>query len=165
MAISFAHADQTDINPVLYDRLNKLANNEGQDIYIDSGKRSYEKQAELYQAYLNGTGNLAAAPGTSRHETGNAVDINNEWFTALDNDYLSQFGLIKNVDGENWHVEAIDGWNGGGGSVATAIPEDIKQNMIASRANPSQPNTVNYGNNGIGTAEEIQIMIVFDRIY
>lgn len=43
---------------------------------IVSGFRSREQQQALYDAYLNGTGNLAAPPGSSKHETGNAIDIN-----------------------------------------------------------------------------------------
>lgn len=50
----------------------------GQDLYPAgpvSGYRSYEQQAEMYAAYLNGTGPLAAPPGTSAHESGAAVDL------------------------------------------------------------------------------------------
>lgn len=42
---------------------------------VISGGRTYAEQAKLYQAYLNGTGNLAAKPGTSVHESGRAVDF------------------------------------------------------------------------------------------
>jgi LysM repeat protein len=50
----------------------------GQDIYPGgpmSAYRSYDQQAQLYDDYVNGTGPLAAAPGTSAHETGTAVDV------------------------------------------------------------------------------------------
>ena len=53
-------------------------NTYGQDLYPAgpvSGYRSYEQQAEMYEAYLNGTGPLAAPPGTSAHESGAAVDL------------------------------------------------------------------------------------------
>lgn len=40
-----------------------------------SSYRTYEQQVELYNAYLNGTGNLAAVPGTSNHGWGLAVDV------------------------------------------------------------------------------------------
>jgi hypothetical protein len=42
---------------------------------VTSGFRSYAKQAGLYAAYLAGTGNLAAPPGHSSHERGQAVDV------------------------------------------------------------------------------------------
>ncbi|MFZ3485282.1 hypothetical protein [Sphingomonas sp. 3-13AW] len=42
---------------------------------VTSTTRSREKQQELYDAYLAGKGPLAAAPGTSNHERGQAIDI------------------------------------------------------------------------------------------
>lgn len=42
---------------------------------VTSAQRSTAKQAELYAAYQNGTGSLAAKPGTSLHETGQALDV------------------------------------------------------------------------------------------
>lgn len=47
----------------------------GQDIVIVSANRTYAEQVGLYAAYLNGTGGLAARPGTSNHEGGRAVDL------------------------------------------------------------------------------------------
>lgn len=45
------------------------------NLSVISGGRTYAEQQRLYQAYLNGTGNLAAKPGTSVHESGRAVDF------------------------------------------------------------------------------------------
>jgi LAS superfamily LD-carboxypeptidase LdcB len=42
---------------------------------ITSATRTFDQQSKLYQSYLNGTGSLAAKPGHSDHETGNALDI------------------------------------------------------------------------------------------
>jgi hypothetical protein len=42
---------------------------------ITSATRTFDQQAKLYRAYLNGTGSLAAKPGHSDHELGNALDI------------------------------------------------------------------------------------------
>jgi len=42
---------------------------------VTSGLRSTAKQAQLYAAYQAGTGPLAAKPGTSYHEKGQALDI------------------------------------------------------------------------------------------
>ena len=41
---------------------------------VTSGFRTYDEQARLYQRYLHG-GPLAAKPGTSSHEFGQAVDV------------------------------------------------------------------------------------------
>jgi hypothetical protein len=46
----------------------------GSALPIASGGRSYADQVQAYNNYLAG-GNLAAKPGTSVHETGNAVDF------------------------------------------------------------------------------------------
>lgn len=41
---------------------------------VNSGFRTYAEQVVLYNRYLHG-GNLAAKPGQSLHESGNAVDV------------------------------------------------------------------------------------------
>lgn len=46
----------------------------GFDLVIVSANRTYELQAQLYARYLAG-GGLAARPGTSNHEGGQAVDL------------------------------------------------------------------------------------------
>jgi hypothetical protein len=46
----------------------------GSDLPIASGGRSYAEQVEAWNNYQRG-GNLAARPGTSIHEQGNAVDF------------------------------------------------------------------------------------------
>ena len=47
----------------------------GQDLLVTDGLRTYAEQAALYAKYKAGTGNLAAPPGTSKHETGRALDL------------------------------------------------------------------------------------------
>jgi len=42
---------------------------------VTSGQRSTAEQAKLYAKYKAGTGNLAAAPGSSYHEIGQALDV------------------------------------------------------------------------------------------
>jgi LAS superfamily LD-carboxypeptidase LdcB len=72
---------------------------------VVSDYRTREEQARLYQAYLNGTGNLAAPPGQSLHETGNAVDISSAFLQANPElrQWLLQAGWQNNVGGEPWH--------------------------------------------------------------
>jgi hypothetical protein len=74
--------------------------------WIVSGVRTYAEQVALYQAYLNGTGNLAARPGTSRHERGLAVDIGGDKTLAAQ--LAPRFGLGQTVSGEDWHYEVVD---------------------------------------------------------
>jgi hypothetical protein len=96
-----------------------LAKASGEPIQVNSGYRSNEEQADLYAAYLNGTGNLAAPPGQSNHNHGAAVDVN---LTARQRELAPQFGLGFPVSGEDWHMELVGDAasnivsTGGGGS-------------------------------------------------
>ena len=47
----------------------------GQNLLVTDGLRTYEEQVALYAKWKAGTGNLAAPPGTSKHETGLALDL------------------------------------------------------------------------------------------
>ena len=81
----------------------EAAKRDGVDLKITSAHRSREQQEVLYQKYLNGTGNLAAKPGTSNHESGLAIDFTNTpgahaWLAKN----AGRFGL-KNLRGEPWH--------------------------------------------------------------
>lgn len=83
---------------------------------ISSGFRTYAEQERLYQKYRNGTGNLAARPGHSKHESGVAVDLNwsqlnsaqRQWLRAN----LPKYGIINTgmsfSQKEPWHWE----WRG-----------------------------------------------------
>ena len=82
-------------------------------IRIVSGLRTRAEQERLYAAYLNGTGNLAAVPGTSRHETGNAADcgVVLYGYTSLCEfpgavAALRANRLAATVYSEPWHIEA-----------------------------------------------------------
>ena len=81
----------------------QAARRDGVDLKINSAHRSRQKQEVLYQEYLNVTGNLAARPGTSNHESGQAIDFANTrgahaWLARN----AGRFGL-KNLPGEPWH--------------------------------------------------------------
>lgn len=64
-----------------FDKMQADAAEEGLDIYIASGFRSYDYQAGLYQRYVDKDGREAAdrysaRPGHSEHQTGLAFDLN-----------------------------------------------------------------------------------------
>ncbi|MBV2366089.1 D-alanyl-D-alanine carboxypeptidase family protein [Streptomonospora nanhaiensis] len=69
----------------------------GEDICITDAYRSFADQQRLYDAYVNGNGNLAARPGSSNHGEGLAVDLcggvenfgteQHEWMRANANDF------------------------------------------------------------------------------
>lgn len=101
-----------DLDPELLARLDKVGAAIGQPINIISGNRTRAEQAELYQKYLNGTGNLAAPPGQSNHEHGDAADVYVNG-VALANvpgalEAAKRVGLHFPVGGEAWHVERSD---------------------------------------------------------
>lgn len=94
------------VDASIADNVKKMLNDakkEGVDLQISSSYRSREEQERLYQAYLNGTGNLAAKPGSSNHESGLAIDFKN---TSGAYDWLKKnagrYGL-KNLPSEPWH--------------------------------------------------------------
>lgn len=64
-----------------FDEMQAAAEEEGLDLYIASGFRSYDLQASLYQRYCNEDGQAAAdtysaRPGHSEHQSGLAIDLN-----------------------------------------------------------------------------------------
>jgi len=91
-----------------FDAMVAAAKKDGVDLQISSGFRSRQEQEVLYQKYLNGTGNLAAKPGTSNHESGLAIDFKDTpgAFAWLKKN-STRFGL-KNLPSEPWHY-SVDG--------------------------------------------------------
>jgi hypothetical protein len=88
----------------------------GVKLHAASSFRTYAQQVALYADYMNGEGNLAAKPGTSRHEKGNALDlyvagnIPRMGGQAVGNvkavkSALLRRGLVFPVSSEAWHVE------------------------------------------------------------
>jgi hypothetical protein len=73
---------------------------------ISSGARTPQQQATLYANRANNP-NPVAAPGTSHHETGNAVDI--AGMTPEDRAQLSQYALSQPVANDPPHVELAPG--------------------------------------------------------
>ncbi len=79
--------------------------------------RTYAEQEKLWKAYKAGKGNLAARPGTSRHETGRALDITRgtaaqSWaarggnalkVSPAETTRAELFGWVRDVPSEPWH--------------------------------------------------------------
>lgn len=77
---------------------------------IESGFRTFQKQAKLFDAFQRGIGNLAAKPGFSNHQHGQAFDLNTKGFDGNPiYDWLKKngprFGFIRTVNHEHWHWE------------------------------------------------------------
>ncbi len=64
-----------------FNTLSEAAANQGLDIYLSSGFRSYETQARIYGSYVDSYGKesadtFSARPGYSEHQTGLVIDVN-----------------------------------------------------------------------------------------
>lgn len=75
-----------------------------------SGYRTYAQQAHLYRLWRKGDGNLAAAPGTSVHELGTAVDLATPEMRWVVDEIGARFGWRKiEAPREWWHVNYVGG--------------------------------------------------------
>ena len=92
----------------------KAAEADGVVIRINSGFRTMAEQQYLYHCYVThscNSGNLAAQPGYSNHQSGHAIDINTgggalAWLNA----HGAAHGFARTVPSETWHWE----WWGAG---------------------------------------------------
>lgn len=67
------------------------------------GYRSRQDQEILRRKYESGKGPLAAKPGSSAHETGNALDVT-PYPSAKAVALMSKYGIGLTVKGEPWHI-------------------------------------------------------------
>lgn len=112
-----------------FNKLSEGAKNDGYDIYISSGFRSYKTQKDTYNYWVSLDGKeladtYSARPGYSEHQTGLAVDVNTIDDSFADtpegkwlNDNCYKYGFIlrypkgkQNVTGykyESWHIRYV----------------------------------------------------------
>ena len=86
--------------------------------YVDSGWRSPEYQEQLLRTAVSKYGSeeeatrWVAAPNTSAHVSGDAVDIGHSDATAWLSEHGAEYGLCQIYSNEPWHyelrLEAID---------------------------------------------------------
>lgn len=85
----------------------------GTDIYPGgpaSAYRTYDQQAELYEAFLAGSGAPANPPGYSSHESGTAVDVETPQMRWVVDQIGGRYGWTKvHAPGEWWHVDFVGG--------------------------------------------------------
>ncbi len=90
-----------------YQALKAAARADGVDLRVVSGFRTMTRQRELYSAYRAGTGNLAAHPGFSNHQSGKALDLNTSdpgvyrWLAS----HAGGHRFRRTVTSEKWHWE------------------------------------------------------------
>lgn len=88
-------------------RWQAAADRAGVSLSIRSGFRTMEEQRYLYNCYLTkkcNNGNLAARPGYSNHQNGEALDLaTSNWTWVRSN--AGRYGFRATVPGERWHYE------------------------------------------------------------
>jgi hypothetical protein len=99
--------DIDNLKPEVKGRLYSMARdyNEktGKKLQVNSGFRSFEKQKDLYERLGPG---MASRPGTSRHESGLAFDIQSSDAKKLvDLGLLQKYGFHRPYAKETWHIE------------------------------------------------------------
>jgi hypothetical protein len=106
-------------------KFQRAAASAGVDVGLNSAFRTMAEQRYFYGCYQSGScnsGNLAARPGYSNHQSGRAIDISNSrssWVVAN----ASRFGFKRTVPSEPWHFEYTGADPGGPcGSGATPAP-------------------------------------------
>lgn len=91
-------------------RMREAAAADGVSIKVVSGFRTMAEQEYLYACYKTkkcNSGNLAARPGFSNHQSGHALDLNarDPAVGAWLKDHASAFGFHNTVPSEPWHWE------------------------------------------------------------
>lgn len=96
-----------------YLKLKDAAEQENIQLSINSAFRTFQRQAELRRLFEAGQGNLAAKPGHSNHQHGQAFDLNTRHnvFDGSDKIYewlkhnAPKHGFVRTVSNESWHWE------------------------------------------------------------
>ena len=127
----FKNPNHKNIDPIFMWRLAALGKYFNKKINISSGRRTTKEQIAAYRqsgGYLDSNGNwtggngLAAKPGYSWHEYGEAVDVSDSWLKNLDKNEstenqktLMKFGIFKPLTPgnkssvhEDWHIQPIE---------------------------------------------------------
>lgn len=108
------YAGVANLKPALVRALRKAATQaaaDGVELYVESGWRSRRYQEELFREAVSQYGSeekaaqWVAIPGTSAHETGDAVDVGHSDATAWLAAHGAAYGLCQIYGNELWHYE------------------------------------------------------------
>lgn len=132
---------------------------------VDSGFRTREQQQDAYDRYQKGEISLAAAPGTSRHEIGQAADWNTSSPAALNwmRQNAGRFGLdfpLGNKDPD--HMQLLAQANQTVTQLKQATPPPVQQAAQAA----ALPALRSFGNNPlsqIGQHDPSAIITAIDK--
>lgn len=118
-------ADVQDLDPTFASKLNQLIAASHGKIWITSGFRSEQQQADLYakavQKYgAQEAGMWVAPPGHSNHNKGIAADLGGDMDLA--HKLAPQFGLVFPMSWEQWHIEPVGARQGSSPQAYTQGP-------------------------------------------
>lgn len=95
-----------------------VTNQGGTVVNVASAFRTRMEQEQLWVKYGRDTKRVAR-PGTSRHESGFAIDIDRKSAQSLETTGMfKKYGFHRPLSNEPWHVELIGAGKGGGGGAA-----------------------------------------------
>ena len=109
-----------------------VQNHSGTVVNVASAFRTRMEQEALWVKYGRNTKRVAR-PGTSRHESGFAIDIDRNSASAMEGAGLfKKYGFHRPLSNEPWHVEMIGAGKGGAGggpqvAAANASPQLMQQ--------------------------------------
>lgn len=112
----------------------------GLGVPLTSGTRSYDKQASMYaDSQKPGyTGPVVAKPETSRHVTGNAVDVDMKRATPEQLQALRDAGFKQTVKSEPWHWELTTAAPTQVAAAPTTTRTDVGGGSMPPRAQPGE---------------------------
>lgn len=133
-----------------------VQNNGGTVCNVASAFRTRAEQEVLWIKYGRNTKRVAR-PGTSRHESGFAIDIDRNSASAMEGAGLfKKYGFHRPLSNEPWHVEMIGAGKGGAApttAAANASPQ-LMQNAAAQEMDKAAEATVNKAEENTKGAEK-----------
>lgn len=99
----------------------------GKELDIRDSFRSGEKQAQIYGDLNGGAGGRVAPPGTSFHQSGQAIDVNN-WKEA--ESYLKKYNLVNDLGDDKGHF-SVGEFSDAPPLTSRESTEDITQRIIS----------------------------------
>ena len=131
----------------------------GKPVTVTSTVRTLDEQQKAYDDYISGRSPYPAAkPGKSRHQNGNAVDLDRADADALaQGGFLSAFGLGRPVKGDPVHIQEVSAANG---AVLSGPTSGYQPNLTMHGTEAIVPlNSPQAQSMGVNNGENTSIMV------
>ena len=128
----------------------------GKTVEVTSAVRDSAKQAELYQAYVEGRSKFPAAPpGTSKHERGLAVDISQAVADDMDRmGLLKKYGRARPVANDPVHLEV----SAANGAILSGPASGYKPNLTMHGTEAIVPLNSPAAQSAFGSPDQTSLM-------